>query len=303
MEVCSTCYWSAKSFLVWTTPATGSSYNINISSHLDRPESSWRTNPQAFVPPYASGRFELSQPNRRLCWTASHIKAHQYPTSESRDWSEPIFRRLPSISMFEIYCSLKEAITTKGSCQNLQVQLPADLQRCVELSQERGTSIWLTALPIENHGFALHKSAFRDALCLRYNWPLNNQPSQRSCDHSFSIDYALSCPTGGFPWIRHNEVRHITALLLSEVCNGVSFEPHLQPLSGGTMQLHSVNTDDNSRLDIAAYGFWGSRFERASFDARVFNPCTWSNRQTSLPSTYRRHEQEKKGNTIRGSEK
>ena len=82
--------------------------------------------------------------------------------------------------------------------------------------------------------------------------------------------------------------------MLSEVCHNVSIEPHLQPLSGETMSLRSANTEDNSRLDIAAYGFWGSRFERAFFDVRVFNPCARSNRQTSLLSTYRRHEQEKK---------
>lgn len=104
----------------------------------------------------------------------------------------------------------------------------------------------------------------------------------------------MPCPTGGFPSIRHNEVRDITASLLSEVCHGVSIEPHLQPLSGETMSLCSANTDDNSRLDIAAYGFWGSSFERAFFDVRVFNPCARSNRQTSLQSTYRCHEQEKK---------
>ena len=40
----------------------------------------------------------------------------------------------------------------------------------MELSQEKGASIWLTARPIEIHGFALHKSAFRDALCIR-PWP------------------------------------------------------------------------------------------------------------------------------------
>ena len=85
-----------------------------------------------------------------------------------------------------------------------------------------------------------------------------------------------------------------TASLLSEVCHGVSIEPHLQPLSGETMQLRSANTYENSRLDIAAYGFWGGRFERAFFDVQVFNPCARSNRQTSLSSTYRRHEQEKK---------
>ncbi|KAL5470938.1 hypothetical protein EMCRGX_G028997 [Ephydatia muelleri] len=31
-----------------------------------------------------------------------------------------------------------------------------------------GASTWLSMLPIQEHGFALHKGAFRDALCLRY---------------------------------------------------------------------------------------------------------------------------------------
>ena len=30
---------------------------------------------------------------------------------------------------------------------------------------------------IDHHGFAVHKSAFRDAQSLRYDWPLSNQPS------------------------------------------------------------------------------------------------------------------------------
>ena len=51
----------------------------------------------------------------------------------------------------------------------------------MELPQEKGASIWLTALPIDIHDFALHKSAFRsrDALSLRYNWLFQNQPSCR----------------------------------------------------------------------------------------------------------------------------
>ena len=32
------------------------------------------------------------------------------------------------------------------------------------LAQEKGTSSWLTALPVQAHGFFLHKTAFRDAL-------------------------------------------------------------------------------------------------------------------------------------------
>ena len=39
-------------------------------------------------------------------------------------------------------------------------------------AQEKGASSWLTALPLEEYGFSLHKSAFRDAVALRYNWSL-----------------------------------------------------------------------------------------------------------------------------------
>ena len=44
--------------------------------------------------------------------------------------------------------------------KNLSNHLPSTLQRSMELSQEKGASTWLTSLPIDDHGFALHKSAF-----------------------------------------------------------------------------------------------------------------------------------------------
>ena len=183
---------------------------------------------------------------------------------------------------------------SREDAKDLRGQLPASLQRCMDLSQEKGASTWLTALPIDKHGFSLHKSAFRDALALRYNWALENSPSQCSCGHPFSVEHTLSCPTGGFPSIRHNEVRDITASLLSEVCHGVATEPHLQSLSGESMSHRSAITDNGARLDIAVHGFWGGRFEKAFIDVRVFNPCARSNRQVSLASVYRRHELEKK---------
>ena len=80
---------------------------------------------------------------------------------------------------------------------------------------------------------------------------------------------------------------------MSEVCNDVSVEPHLQPLSGEVLSGASANTDDGARLDIAANGFWGGRLERAYFDVRIFNPHAPSNRQQTLTSTYRSHERAK----------
>ena len=50
---------------------------------------------------------------------------------------------------------------------SLLPQLCPRLQRAVTLSS------WLTALPLSDHGFVLHKGAFHDALCLRYRWQLS----------------------------------------------------------------------------------------------------------------------------------
>ena len=101
----------------------------------------------------------------------------------------------------------------------------------------------------------------------------------------------MSCPRGGFPSIRHNEVRDLTANLLTEVCSDVCLEPDLQPIEGEVLSGSSSNTQDGARLDIAANGFWGGRYERTFFDVQVFNPHAPSNRH---PNCYRKHELEKK---------
>lgn len=44
--------------------------------------------------------------------------------------------------------------------EKIQIQLQNSLRCCMELSQEKGASSWLTALPIEDHDFVLHKTAF-----------------------------------------------------------------------------------------------------------------------------------------------
>ena len=43
-----------------------------------------------------------------------------------------------------------------------------NLKRCLEAASEKRSSSWITALPIKDHGFAVHKGAFRDAICFRY---------------------------------------------------------------------------------------------------------------------------------------
>ena len=110
----------------------------------------------------------------------------------------------------------------------------------------------------------------------------------------FNTSHALTCPTGSFTTIRHNEVRDLLDNLFTEVCNNVAVKPHLQLLSGEVWSSHPASTGDDVRLDIAASGFWGGRFERTFFDVRVFNTHAPSNQNSQISTTYRRHEREKR---------
>ena len=98
---------------------------------------------------------------------------------------------------------------------------------------------------------------------------------------------------GGFPTIRHNELRDVTASLLSDVCHNVATDPRLQLLSGESLTYRTAITADNARLDIRARGFW-SIAQDAYFDVRVFHPNALSNRSESLSTAYKKHEDVKK---------
>ncbi len=69
----------------------------------------------------------------------------------------------------------------------------------MDLASEKGVSIWLTCLPVEELGFGLHRRAFLDAIALRYGWPPADIPNTCSCGASFTICHVLSCPKGGIP--------------------------------------------------------------------------------------------------------
>ena len=154
----------------------------------------------------------------------------------------------------------------KVTASQLKTELPISQQRSLELASEKGASNWLSALPLERYSFALHKGAFRDAICLRYGWQPQHLPSHCTCGKNFTTDHAPSCPTGGYPSIRHNELRDLTANLLREVCHDVAVESHLQPLPGEQLNGCTNIWGDRARLDISACGFWGGRFEKAFYD-------------------------------------
>ena len=93
--------------------------------------------------------------------------------------------------------------------------------------------------------------------------------------------------------IHGNEIRDITATLLTEICHNVATEPLLQPLTNESFTHRSANTDPNARLDIRARGFW-STGQDAFFDVRVFHPNAPSNCSMTTTAAYRKHETIKK---------
>ena len=113
-----------------------------------------------------------------------------------------------------------------------------------------------SVLPLTDHGFALHKSAFHDALALRYGWTPSKLPSKCDCGNSFTVEHALSCARGGLPTIRHNEICDLTANLLTEVCNDVRIEPELQAVTTEHLTGATANSQDGAWLDISANGVW-----------------------------------------------
>ena len=119
--------------------------------------------------------------------------------------------------------------------------------------QRHGAPICLSARQVEEHGFALHKGTFRGCVALCYGWESAQLPSRCVCGEDFNTSHALSCPTGGFQIVWHNEVRDPTAGLLREVCHDIEIEPRLQPLTGEQLRP-SVNDNPKAQLNIKVSG-------------------------------------------------
>ena len=96
--------------------------------------------------------------------------------------------------------------------------------------------------------------------------------------------------------MRHNDPTDFLASCMKELHHDVEVEPPLQALqslTGETFHYRSANTDPDARADLWVKGFWADS-HNAFFDTRVFYPHVWSYRSKSLPSLYRRFEDEKK---------
>ena len=101
---------------------------------------------------------------------------------------------------------------------------------------------------------------------------------------NFNLTHALHCEKGGY-----NEIRETSAKLMNEVCQDVQIEPKLQPLQGEGFVDNSTTAEDEAQLDIIANELWGSRFSRAFFDVKNFNPHARTSRKLHKDA-YKYHE-------------
>jgi hypothetical protein len=181
----------------------------------------------------------------------------------------------------------------KDRIEELESEIPTELKPYIQQARDKGASSWLNALPIKEQHLTLNKDEFRDALRLRYNQPLPNLPTTCPCGDRFDVTHALKCLKGGFIHQRHDHIRDLLTTLLDKVCVDVQTEPHLIPITGENMLLKSANTDDESRLDIKAKGFW-QRGQTAFFDIRTTHVNSASQKHKSTSAIFRTHEAAKK---------
>ena len=135
-------------------------------------------------------------------------------------------------------------------------------------------------LPLQDLGFNLNNRVFRDAVKLRYDWPVEDIPFICACGEAFTIDHSMICKLGGFITQRHNERRDLEAECLSMVCRGSND-------TGGS------NKAQDARLDIHACGFCEHR--RSAFvDVRVCHPNAASCRDLEPQQIYLIHKNQKK---------
>ena len=166
-----------------------------------------------------------------------------------KEFSIPSLRSIK----YEICQTKQQFLNTQSD--NIKSSSDPLLQHTIDILSAKCSSLWLTALPIQEQGFYLRKQDFQDALWLMYRWELARIPSHCVCGASFSVDHAMICHHDCLTFIRYSELRDLTATWLREVCYDVAVEPPLQPLTGEAIVPTSANRRDDTRAHTYARGF------------------------------------------------
>ena len=138
----------------------------------------------------------------------------------------------------------------------------------MDLAVEKDASAWVTALPLDEYGFALHKSAFKMLLpCVMAGFCF-------ALLHTVLVEHLFLLNTP-YPALKVGyllfDTRDLAATLLTEAFSQVTTEPELPLVSQEDFSLSTANLQDGARLDIAMNRFWGGRSECVFVDVCIFS--------------------------------
>ena len=77
-----------------------------------------------------------------------------------------------------------------------------------------------------------------------------------NCESKMDIQHAMSCKKGGFITIRNNDIRDLTANLLTEVSEDVDVEPQILPITDEKFINQTANTSEEARVDMKSRGLF-----------------------------------------------
>ena len=167
-----------------------------------------------------------------------------------------------------------QAYSTKGNDAKHLVMLLNCRQHSMELYQKQRGFMWVTGLPINEHGLLCQKLLSEMASSLDV------------------IGHSRIChPIAALG--SHNEMKRVTGTSLTQACHGIATKTYLQRLSGESLSYHSAITKDDAQLDIEKYGLWRVRFKKAFVDVWVLSPRAQLNYHVLLQFMYLKHEQER----------
>ena len=100
--------------------------------------------------------------------------------------------------------------------------------------------------------------------------------------------------------MRHNDLRDLTANMLSEVCKDIEVKPKLAPLTGEQLDSRTAKTTNEARLYIRGREVW-ERGQQALLDLRVFDPnaCRYLNKLLQQCHVMNEKEKKRKEHTMR----
>ena len=204
---------------------------------------------------------------------------------------ETEYSMLDSSKMRDAKKKLKEEkeSSLKVRVTELETNMSETQRRLFHCSMEKGASSWLTVMPTKRLGYVLNKQEFQDAMRLRYGWPIPNTPSYCGCGKKNSLDHVITCPKGGYIYMRHNALRDLEARLLSDICTDVCTEPQLLP----TDDPEFSNSAEKARPDVSARGIW-SLYEKTFLDVQITHPTSTSYMAKTMDQLFKEKENAKK---------